>query len=247
MRIAIRFLPALVLAALIAVAASLRPSPPARPQSDTVPDLEVDSIPCQDPIPPPPDEATETLRDRRVDADERLEAVPVLVKRGSDKDWGLIRKILLDPTEDLSVRGLIVVRLGRSLNPGAFELLSDLYRSDPSFPERHLVVKAIGDLRKDVTIIGAGDFLVHALRSDHSDGVRTHAARALEEPSPVEAERRALRDAVLSDSCENVRLAALGVLVRAGGEEPFLRTVMELPNVPARVRLLAARGLRRGR
>ena len=148
---------------------------------------------------------------------------------------------------DIALRSQIVIELGRSRNPGALDILTEVYRNDPDFPARHIVIKAFGDLQKDLPLPEAREILLEALQKETSDGARAHAARGLEDPAPGDAERAILRDVVLSDSCENVRLAALGVLARAGGEEMFLRTLIELDGAPLRVKALAARGLERTR
>ena len=248
MKLVIRFLPAFGLAALLAVAAAVRPSPTQQekdvPEPAVMEELGTAQADAAAPL-PEPDVAAEILGNRKADADHRLDAVEALIpdeeteRELTDEDFVVFRRIIMDRTENPTVRMGVLIRLGKSGDARALGPLSDFFHGFPDYEARHIVVKALGDLDQP----DAREILVEALKNEPGDGPRAQAARALESPELSEEERSALRGAVLGDHCENVQLAALGVLIRAGSEGDFLHTVTALTTTKERVRKLAARGL----
>lgn len=182
-------------------------------------------------------EAGMLLADRRQRTDRRMDAVPSVLREGSHESFLLLGRALLNPQEDPAVRCEILMQLGRSRDRRSLPLLFSFYHAEPSFPARHLLMKALGDLQEPA----ARELLREALSCETSVGARVHAALALERPRPSEEERVALRTAALGDPSEEVRLAAMRCLARSGGEDVFLRTVAGLPTASARMRDLAER------
>jgi hypothetical protein len=157
---------------------------------------------------------------------------------------GLLAEVAADRGRPVPLRLLAVELLPGVTDSDSMaetiELLRAL-RGEPDFPARYLVVRALGGLEDS----RAAPLLAEALRTDFDVSSRLQAARALQAHLPGAAEP--LRDAVLSDASEEVRMAALSSLLEGTGaaSREFARQVAGLSSAPPRLRALADRWLAR--
>lgn len=149
-----------------------------------------------------------------------------------------VAEIVSDAAQDVTLRTAAVLLLPTVTEPEAAAETADVLAqllADQSFPADYLAVKALADLGDP----RVAPILENALRTSPDASTRIASARAL---AAFPGSEGTLRDAVLSDASENVRLAAFDAYCTlATDDAEFARQVEALADCPPTLRAAARR------
>lgn len=150
---------------------------------------------------------------------------------------------LLDRGEDPVVRRTACDLAAGFRSAEAFDALHSVYRDEPEFPGRTLLIPLLAATRDPRAL----PVVRGALSAQEPLDARALAAGAMEVFAEDAGVRDELRALALQDRHVAVRLNALGVLCRGGGAdvEPLLRSLTSDASVPAVVRSTAEAWLKK--
>jgi len=168
----------------------------------------------------------------------KLELIALMADLKTPNAEGVLVDIFAERDLDERYRTLALTKLSGSSSDGFVRALHEAYESEPAYPNRHLLLKAIA-LSSDPS---ATALLIRAASSESSTSARIEAVQSLgvrvREAGAVDA----LRDAALSDADTNVRLATVRSLARSREDSAtrLLREIAGQADVPGPVRQAAA-------
>ncbi len=177
------------------------------------------------------DSAIQVLRKAIFDAGEpalfRLELIAVTGDMKGTEAESLLVAVMSDRSLEERFRTLALARLSGRTSEALFTALRALYSEEPEYPARNLVLRAIGEFtREEVTSI-----LVEASRKEKTASARIQAVDSLGKRISESRVLDAVREALVQDPQENVRLAAIASLGKSN--DPVARqTLREIADSP---------------
>lgn len=180
----------------------------------------------------------ETALDPKEPASLRQEAIALLMDLRIAPADEAILDLLRSPALEEPHRSLILAKLGGRSIEGSFAILKKIYEEETGFPQRPLLLKAIGETRSP----DATPLLLDALRRESAAGARIQALDSLGGRSSEPGVLPRLTEALRTDRDENVRLAAVAALgpCRDPSVDQVLRETAEGSGHPDAVRKAAA-------
>jgi HEAT repeat protein len=164
----------------------------------------------------------------------RMECVGLLSGIPHPVAAAALLEILGDRTLEGRFRDVALARLAGRARSEAFPVLQRIYKEEPSYANRPLLVKAIGGCPQPESTA----LLKEAAREAPDPSVRIQAVEALS-PRAADPEVLAtLRDALFKAPEDNVRMAALGALGRSNSNyvNEILKEILENDNLPLLIR-----------
>jgi hypothetical protein len=141
----------------------------------------------------------------------KLELIALLAEFKTPRSEGALVDVFAEPALEERFRTLALRKLSGSSSDGFVRALHSAYESEQTYPNRHLLIKAIA-LTTDPSATG---LLIRAASNESSPSARMEAVQSLGLRLSETGAVAAVHNVVLSDADTNVRLAAVRSLANS--------------------------------